>query len=434
MSTVINIIMILSSIALLLPVFSGYVLAFSMLVSQSLPFWRIYKRSRAGVRDPGSLFVWSWGRPICILLAGFVIATVAAGLRDGGGSWRLANQFLGNSIVKYGLLWLFVANFILIAVRDFRAIALLGKCLPWVTGLHFLYCLGQRYYGIDWVHGFHGVLPENRFAYGVYRVSGFTSHPLTIGYQLCLVMNFCIALAVSPRSELVLKRQAAMGGVFCWLTILISGSRGPLLVSTAILLWMIVPFISSKAKMLAVLATAGVAAVAVVFVIPGTIDRFLEAFTTTSGDTRLVDLKVYSAAFADHPFVGLGNLDIGMAISAYYRRFGGDDNIGLAHNMYLQVAAETGLIGLLSFLQWIAAWPIAARRLMDPKERWSFYGISLVMILSGVTQNSLRDSGVVLTLTFVTIALGSYFSGDADLRDEHESRTKHQNIKSGASA
>lgn len=187
--------------------------------------------------------------------------------------------------------------------------------------------------------------------------------------------------------------------------------------------------------MLSVLFGAVIFAAALVFVIPGTIDRFLEAFTFASGDTRLMDLKVYAAAFLEHPLVGLGNLDFGKAISAYYERFGGDDNIGLAHNMYLQVATETGLVGLLSFLQWLAAWPIAARRLRDSKERWAFYGLSLVMILSGVTQNSLRDSGVVLTLTFVTIALGSYFSGDADLRDEHESpRTKYQNLESGASA
>lgn len=435
MITAVHVILILSSIALLLPVFSGYVLAFAMVVCQSLPFWRQYVRSHQDMSNVQATFLSSWRRPIYILLGSFFVATIAAGVRDGGGNTHAAIQFLGNSTVKYGLLWLFMAGFIVIAVRDFKAITLLAMCLPWVTGLHFIYCLAQRYYGIDWVHGLHAVLPPNRFAYGVYRVSGFTSHPLTIGYQLCIVLNFCIGIAISERSTQSMKWSMAVAGLFAWLTILISGSRGPLLVATLLLMWMMLPFVRSKLIGLIMVAVSGVAGVALVFVIPGTIDRFLEAFTTTSGDTRFMDLKVYGTAFLDHPVFGVGNFSMNKAISAYYERFGGDANIGLAHNMYLQVAAETGLVGLLGFLQWMAVWIVAGRHLSHLKERWVYYGLALVMILSGVTQNSLRDSGVVWTLTFVTMALGTYFSGNADVQDEHESaRRKHKNIQSGASA
>lgn len=431
----INIIVILSSIALLLPVFSGYVLAFAMLVLQCLPIWRAHNRSMAYVSSKQKQLAWFWGQPIIILLVGFAVATVIAGVRDGGGNWHKAIQFLGNSAVKYGLLWLFLVNFILVAVRDFRAVHVLVKCLPWVTGLHFLYCLAQRQYGIDWVHGFHAVLPENRHVYGVFRVSGFTSHPLTIGYQLCFVLAFCFALILSDRPSHREKRLLTLSSTFTWLTILISGSRGPLLVSIALVGWMMIPLLRSKAKSVVVIGVVAVALVGLVFVIPGTIDRFFEAFANIGGDTRLTDLKVYTAAFLDHPIVGLGNLDLSKAISAYYAGFGGDDTIGLAHNMYMQVAAETGLVGFLSFLQWMAAWPRVGRRLEHQQERWSFYGLSLVMILSGITQNSLRDSGVVFALTLVTLVLTVYFSGDASVRDEHESEgPKHRHIESGARA
>lgn len=431
MANTIRIVMILSSIALFLPVFSGYVLAFAMLVCQLLPFWRRYTAAQQNNSSEASQFVWLWRNPIFIMLGCFALATIAAGVRDGGESWKGVVHFLGNSTVKYCLLWVFIANFIVIAVKDFDAVGILAKSLPWVTGLHLLYCLAQRQFGIDWVHGLSGIVPDNRFAYGVYRVSGFTSHPLTIGYKLCLVMAFCGALASSPRATLTIKKSMTVSAIFAWLTVLISGSRGPLLVASLTLGWLIIPFIKTKARFLALLALVGAIAVSITFVIPGIIDRFFEIFTPTSGDTRLMDLKVYSTAFLDHPFVGLGHKDFRAAISAYYERFGGDDKIGLAHNVYLQIAAELGLVGLVGFLQWIAVWAFSSRRLRLSAERWAFLSLFWIMISSGITQNSLRDSGVIQTLTFLTIMLGAFFSLETDIRDVNDSeRTKYKDIQS----
>ena len=55
--------------------------------------------------------------------------------------------------------------------------------------------------------------------------------------------------------------------------------------------------------------------------------------------------------FADHPILGVGLGNYPLLYQQYSQRLGIDlrSEIRQAHNLYLEVAAETGLLGLLSF-------------------------------------------------------------------------------------
>lgn len=57
--------------------------------------------------------------------------------------------------------------------------------------------------------------------------------------------------------------------------------------------------------------------------------------------------------FADHPFLGVGAGNYPVAYAGYALP-GWDDPLGHAHNVYLNVMAEVGLVGLVSFLVFLA--------------------------------------------------------------------------------
>ena len=79
------------------------------------------------------------------------------------------------------------------------------KQLAIFLGLMSVYMLVQRYWGINWVHGFGSKLAENRYAYGVYRACGFMAHPLSMGYNLMVLTLLCLGLGLR---QLKLKKQS----------------------------------------------------------------------------------------------------------------------------------------------------------------------------------------------------------------------------------
>lgn len=402
MNTLFQVFAILTTIALLLPVFSGYVLAFAALNFQLTPWWR--RRLRSGEPLARPLALWSW--PIAILLGLLSLATVLSLLAAPAADYKEGIRFWGNNVVKYGLLWFFMRNFLSLAVHRWRFAEHVARIVAPILVIHFIYCLAQRYWGIDWAHGWNAVLPSNRYAYGVYRVSGFSSHPLTLGYQLCLVLVLSASLATQKTFTAQSRRSAGVAATFALLTLLISGSRGPLavgLASLGVLFWR---RLSLKQWLLVAAASAAVVVCAGYL---GLLNRFVEVLNPNTADSRTMDWRVYGTAFIEQPFSGLGPAGFRQAISAYYSRFGGDANIGLAHNFFLQVAAETGLIGLAAYAAWFGAWVRFGLKCANSHDRDAIWAVVCVMVLSALTQNSWRDSGVVYALTIVTMILVNLF-------------------------
>jgi len=72
-----------------------------------------------------------------------------------------------------------------------------------MIGLYVGYCVLQRYTGVNWSQGFAGRIGLNRFAYDVFRVSGFMGHPLTFAINLLIfgvTLTWYATLRSSSRS------------------------------------------------------------------------------------------------------------------------------------------------------------------------------------------------------------------------------------------
>jgi O-antigen ligase len=89
--------------------------------------------------------------------------------------------------------------------------------------------------------------------------------------------------------------------------------------------------------------------------------RELGQVIDVSVDLRLSAQRVALEMFADHPFLGVGASNYPPLYQDYARRLGVPAVAGefFPHNLYLEILAETGAIGLLAFLP-VAFGPLLA--------------------------------------------------------------------------
>ena len=396
-------IVILSTLAMFTPVFSGYVLGFLMLLMALFNYFsretdgnieirKKFQRSLLPISN-GALIFWT-----AILLAAFLAAATTPSIDS-----KALRQALGNFTVKYVVLWFIYLTFWwrLAAVKNLWRVFTFSYAI--VAVIHLGYCVIQRQYGVDWGHGFGSVLGSNRFAYGVYRISGFVGHPLTLGYcqVLALIASLHFFLKAENHSEKIAWLAAVLSPA---VVLLLSGSRGPQAV-TLVGILVSVP-LSSFRKYRRLLALLSLTLMLLGWQF-GIFSRFLEIFTAGSGgDLRGIHWRVHWNIFMDHPLVGIGPGTFRSAISAYYFSFGADDNIKLAHNAFLQFAAEYGLIGLVGVGVWLSSWYRVASNSCDSKR--AFWSLLTVTVFGGLTQNNLQDSAFVYALTIWTMILAAH--------------------------
>jgi O-Antigen ligase len=268
------------------------------------------------------------------------------------------------------------------------------------AAVHGVYCILQRQYGLDWVHGMNARLGEGRFAYGVYRISGLVGHPLTLGYCLVLSLVSCVALYGLSQSKW--EKNAWLSGIVSSAVVLMmSGSRGPQL--TAILAcFILIPY--KKVIVNWQKISVGLVLLIGFGFFSGAFSRFVElAGASAGGDIRWVHWSVHWRIFMDHLLHGIGPGASDEAISSYYLTAGVSDTIKLAHNSYLQFAADYGLLGLVGALTWTLSWGRVAENVSLVNR--AIRSLFAVMLLSSITQNTLQDSEFVFALTVWTLVL-----------------------------
>ena len=177
-----------------------------------------------------------------------------------------------------------------------------------------------------------------------------------------LVLGLPFALALSHRAAAAGRRVARVGWPACALLIVagmyLTQSRGTLIAgSAATLLWVVAagPGVRRRALQLAPVAV-------LVLLAPGVGNRLInlgEAFEDAPSyaiDPSLVErtaaLKIALIMFTEHPLWGIGPGAFGSAVPAYASR-STDLLIGSTrapHNLYFELAAQTGVVGLAGWL------------------------------------------------------------------------------------
>jgi putative inorganic carbon (HCO3(-)) transporter len=177
------------------------------------------------------------------------------------------------------------------------------------------------------------------------RIASTREDPNNFALTLVAVIPLTVALAVSER-RFFLKIFAALSGIIIFFTVPLTLSRGGFLALITILILLFARIKKRKLALLVLLLIIGIS----LLILPPTVWERAGTVGFSSMEAsarmRMQLLKGGIAMFADHPLFGVG---IGNFIVHSFS-YSGLVPPQYAHNMFLHVAAETGILGLLFFV------------------------------------------------------------------------------------
>ncbi len=436
-----------------LPIVSEYVMSFCLLIwLVGSSAWRLALVNHKSIPPPGSpdhsfmrllatgIRPLHWG-VLAYVVTHLIAALMASAFSEFGRPFGKTIAVWSHVGLKLGVEWLVLSCAMIAAARR-------GwnprRGAPWLLGwlaAQFIYSVAQRYTGIDWVHGWHAVLPGHRFAYGVYRISAFMGHPLTLAYNLMLILVAGCAMTLRLRPPLPLRESKVWWGIiaFSAATLLISGSRFVLIVIILALAWGALGSgrkISRYWRWIAGLAAVLALALWAEGSIVGRFGEVLDpGVPLLARFPRLVFWRVHWQMFVDHPLYGVGMAGVDDAMRHYYTAAGYHDNMYPAHNIFLQTLADTGLIGLAGLLALVIGLVLAAKRLR--RATGHAQGISYLTaatLLTGLMQNDLRDSEYLYAFWFFLslLLVQSAALGAGRQESDDDERKPPENLQSPA--
>lgn len=284
-----------------------------------------------------------------------------------------------------------------------------------------IYILIQHFTGFDY-KGKNFLLSSSKQFISTknYRVIGFFGHPLSLASAslaiLCFFWSlFCMSINSTRYSLPIFKQNKQYFFVISlihMIGIILSGSRSSLCVAIFIILCSPLIFLQKRILMSGktlVLSIAGTSGGLLLCLSVGIFARFkeLEQLWQAGNLDRLKFWTVYTKMFLDRPFLGHGHAWIKyFSRDYYYIELGmkGIERKYNAHNLYLEVLANIGLIGAgiisLAFLCFLKQ----LKNLCQSKNQiFLFYAFSMALagnLINGLTQNTYFDSNVLYIYIF----------------------------------
>ena len=157
------------------------------------------------------------------------------------------------------------------------------------------------------------------------------------------------------------------------------------------------------ALVLAVFSTA-------VVVAPGRLADTIERFEGVEGDARrfIWEDATYSASRYWPAGAGMGTFDDVFQLDEAIENIASGRRAGRAHNEYIEVAIEAGVVGLALIAAWLAyigwlTWQ--ARRSADRWAAWAASGFLLAVALQSITDYPLRNQTMLAMVAFALMLL-----------------------------
>jgi putative inorganic carbon (HCO3(-)) transporter len=303
--------------------------------------------------------------PVLVYLSAFVVSIIFS-------------QNRLKSLVSLGDEWLLVIPFLLINnLKDEGFIRKLVNLIFLISGIVAIYAIWQHYTGIDLLRH-QQIDPSFITPYKKYRSIAFFDLPLTYGFYAMLIsiLSFCLG-SYEKRTNwkifyFIIATLTVTANFFTY-------TRSTLYAQIfAFIIYFI--FFKSRNKLKEIFAVVGYLII-IYLIDPQILGRSLIAVQAGSfeqADIRSVIWSTSFSIFRDHPFfgIGFGNFPI------FYQRYlkVPFEIFGHAHNDFLNVAVNAGIVGLLAFIfMWVVFLKNLLRRYKEKRERYS-----KALILGGV--------------------------------------------------
>jgi len=274
--------------------------------------------------------------------------------------------------------WLLVIPFLLVNnLKDENFIRKLVNLIFLISGIVALYAIWQHYTGMDLSRHLQ-IDPSFISPYKKYRSIGFFDIPLTYGFFAMLIgiISFCLG---SFEKKTSLKTFYFTVAVLTVTANFFTYTRSTLYAQIFAFIGYFV-FFKSRNKTREILAVAGYLVI-IYLIDPQILGRSLIAVKAGSleqADIRSVIWSTSFNIFKDHPLFGIG---FGNFPEFYQRYLKVPSEIfGHAHNDFLNVAVNAGIVGFLAFIfMWVVFLKNLLRRYKEKKE-----GYAKALILGGV--------------------------------------------------
>ena len=183
------------------------------------------------------------------------------------------------------------------------------------------------------------------------RASGPVGDPNDFAFFLVAALPLCIGL----RRDAQHKRVYSVAALVMTLAILATLSRGALVGIGAMLTYALASRRIRAGAVFAAIVLAGIAVTVVLIVAPDKLATSLHAkgqVAQQNVDSRLSRWQAAAEMTYDHPLTGLGPAGFRENYDRYIDYHGNNPERGLdvAHEMYLEVSSELGVVGLAAFV------------------------------------------------------------------------------------
>ncbi len=265
------------------------------------------------------------------------------------------------------------------------------------------YAVLQHYTGADWYRELLGrarvVRPRAEGDVGFAAVGFFRSY-LTFAHVMLFPFGWALAVLLEG------KRAGGPMAVLIALGIVFSTARGAWLAAAAIAVALVLLVRRRSAVvMAAVVAGIGVAALASSAPLRTQAEHMFELGGVNAG--RMGIYRANLDIVHDHPWLGLGFGRYARAARPYYAAHPEADRHSHAHNNYLHIATEAGLIGLAAFMLMFVRALTAGVPIPGP-DAWVQTGAWAALVgflIGGLTQYNFDDHEVTLAMWFTTAIL-----------------------------
>lgn len=237
---------------------------------------------------------------------------------------------------------------------------------------------------------------------GMSRANGFYGHPMTLGGWLCI---FLPLLLIEFFEKKLLKQYHWLAGLafcICSAGLVFNATRGAWL-AVAIVCGLLLIYYMLKSKRNMVIGALFIILISVVLVNNtkfmhrlDTIDDFDKYQSNTE---RILIWQSAWNMFKDHPILGVG---LGQYAESYQKEYispqAKEPNLEHAHNNFMQMLAENGIVGFTGFI--IMFGYIILKNFIDWLKTKNIYALMIIssticLFLQGFTEYNVGNSAVI---------------------------------------
>lgn len=257
--------------------------------------------------------------------------------------------------------------------------------------------------------------------HGNYRVAAFGSHPMILaGYLIQMILLLLIVGLEQQFLSLQKKCYFVSLAAFSIIILIYNGTRGAWIAVVFTLLLYGLLHIRRNKKVIMIFLVISLFCGVLVISTPVIKDRVSSILdmSNQSNSERVLLWKSAWNMFRDHPLLGVGPGNFVEVYRPYYiSPDAKEPELGHAHNNFMQMLAETGIIGLSAFVYMFGYILVTMcnRYLKNQQDIWSLIAVlvTLSLLIQGLTEFNFGNSAVsrmywfILGLSYVGSRLNS---------------------------